>query len=72
MTLALTVRIKLGSGTMQNSADIANALESVAARFRECGYVETFEGNPGEQITGSIADGSGAIVGSWSLFDSPV
>lgn len=72
MSLVLTVRIRLGNSAMQSSADLASALEGVAERIRESGYVETLRENPGDQISRAVSDGNGQGVGEFSLGESPV
>lgn len=71
MSLVLTLRIRLGNDSMQTSSDIANALEDVAQRFRESGYVETVQDNPGEEITRGVRDGNGQTVGEFTLMEMP-
>ena len=72
MSLVLTLRIRIGDDNMQNSLDVADALDGVAQRFRASGYVETVQDNSREQISRGILDGAGNTVGEWNLQDSPV
>lgn len=69
MGVVLNIQIRIDDKGMSNSAAVGAALEGVAQRFRACGYVETVQENPTNEITRAVIDGSGNEVGEFTLRD---
>lgn len=64
------LEIDLGNVNMCTSADLADALRSVAKCVEHYGYVEYVKGDiVGELITRGIQDENGNTCGSWSVWD---
>lgn len=66
--MEFNLNMGLDNAALQTSDDLANALEKIAKRIREQGYVEhVLQEGDVDTFTRAIADTNGNPVGYWSL-----